>query len=126
MARAVTRELRRLRKVSSPHSLTPPTPWTARAACQGWDPAQWMDDDTGQPTAAAKAVCAACPVRAACLAHALDYDEPWGIWGGLTARERVAHRLGVSLPSDAPDAERPFMGATGPRKTKPPVMARSA
>ena len=51
-----------------------------------------MDDEPGRPTAAAKAVCAACPVCAACLAHALAYDEPWGIWGGLTTRERVAHR----------------------------------
>jgi hypothetical protein len=27
------------------------------------------------------------------LAHALAHDEPWGMWGGLTTRERVARRL---------------------------------
>ena len=37
---------------------------------------------------AAKAVCAACPVRQACLEHALSASEPYGIWGGLTLRER--------------------------------------
>lgn len=36
----------------------------------------------------AKAVCATCPVRADCLQHALDHDERYGIWGGMTGRER--------------------------------------
>lgn len=36
----------------------------------------------------AKAVCAGCTVREQCLAYALDSAEPYGIWGGLTARER--------------------------------------
>jgi WhiB family redox-sensing transcriptional regulator len=30
----------------------------------------------------AKALCARCPVRAACLAGALERQEPWGVWGG--------------------------------------------
>jgi WhiB family redox-sensing transcriptional regulator len=36
----------------------------------------------------AKAVCAACPVREQCLAHAVAYDERYGIWGGLNQDER--------------------------------------
>ena len=96
-------------------------PWAVRAACQAHDPEDWMDDRPGLPTAAARAVCAACPVRAACLAHALAYDEPWGMWGGLTARERLAGRLGLPLHEDA---VRPYTGANGPRKTKPPRVAR--
>ena len=38
----------------------------------------------------AKAVCATCPVRAECLAEALDNKIEWGVWGGLTERERRA------------------------------------
>jgi WhiB family redox-sensing transcriptional regulator len=38
---------------------------------------------------AAKAVCATCPVVAACRAHALSVQEPYGIWGGLTEEERL-------------------------------------
>lgn len=82
-----------------------------------------MDDRPGRPTAAARAVCAACPVRRACLAHALAHDEPWGMWGGLTTRERVGRLLG--LPEQEDEA-RPYMGANGSRKTKPPRMARGA
>lgn len=37
---------------------------------------------------AALAVCAACPVREECLAHALDTNERFGIWGGTTEKER--------------------------------------
>jgi WhiB family redox-sensing transcriptional regulator len=36
----------------------------------------------------AKSVCAACPVRRACLDHALALDERYGVWGGLTVDER--------------------------------------
>lgn len=39
--------------------------------------------------ATAKAICAGCPVRATCRAYALTAREPYGIWGGLTARERT-------------------------------------
>src|ERR1043165_4701634 len=35
----------------------------------------------------AKVVCGACPVRAECLAEALDNQIEWGVWGGLTERE---------------------------------------
>ncbi|RZU30615.1 WhiB family transcriptional regulator [Blastococcus saxobsidens] len=89
--KAVTKELQRLRRRPQPY--IPSMPWAARAGCQGHDPADWMDDGPGLPTGAARAICAACPVSAACLAHALAHDEPWGMWGGLTTRERVARRL---------------------------------
>ncbi|HNA98654.1 MAG TPA: WhiB family transcriptional regulator [Marmoricola sp.] len=38
----------------------------------------------------AKVVCGACPVRTECLAEALDNEIEWGVWGGLTERERRA------------------------------------
>lgn len=38
----------------------------------------------------AKALCARCPVRAECLAGALQRGEPWGVWGGaLFARGAI-------------------------------------
>jgi WhiB family redox-sensing transcriptional regulator len=38
----------------------------------------------------AKAICASCPVIAACRAHALAVQEPYGIWGGLSEDDRLA------------------------------------
>lgn len=63
--------------------------WQDHGACQGLDPDLFFPDDTDQDAiAAAKAICAACPVRAECLDHALAHRERHGIWGGLTERER--------------------------------------
>jgi WhiB family redox-sensing transcriptional regulator len=36
----------------------------------------------------ARQLCAGCPVRSDCLAEALDHRIEWGIWGGMTERER--------------------------------------
>ncbi len=38
----------------------------------------------------AKALCASCPVRETCLEQAIAVDERFGIWGGMTRRERNA------------------------------------
>ena len=38
----------------------------------------------------AKQLCAGCPVRTECLAEALDNQIEWGVWGGMTERERRA------------------------------------
>jgi WhiB family redox-sensing transcriptional regulator len=37
----------------------------------------------------AKALCGDCPVRPACLAGALDRNEPWGVWGGQLVMQGV-------------------------------------
>ncbi|MCU1594617.1 MAG: transcription factor WhiB [Frankiales bacterium] len=39
--------------------------------------------------AAAKAVCASCPVVLACREHALAVREPYGVWGGLSEQDRL-------------------------------------
>lgn len=36
----------------------------------------------------AKSLCAECPIRKDCLEYAVEAKEEWGIWGGLTSRER--------------------------------------
>lgn len=70
------------------------TNWRDRAACLGLDPELFFPvSDVGPgavQTAAAKAVCARCPVRAECLADALDAGNDYGVWGGLTEDERRA------------------------------------
>jgi WhiB family redox-sensing transcriptional regulator len=41
----------------------------------------------------AKALCGQCPIRAQCLAAALEREEPWGVWGGeIVERGRVVAR----------------------------------
>ncbi|MGY1637776.1 WhiB family transcriptional regulator [Geodermatophilus sp. SYSU D00742] len=45
------------------------------------DPDLWFAESPAQ-LEQAKTLCAACPVRDACLAGALDRGEPWGVWGG--------------------------------------------
>jgi len=42
----------------------------------------------GKAHAAARILCRACPVIDACGAYALDHDEPWGVWGGMSPRMR--------------------------------------
>lgn len=58
-----------------------------------------VDDSADDPDLAelAKDICGRCPLRARCLAYAMN-NEPYGIWGGLDAAERLAVR-GVPLPT---------------------------
>ena len=72
--------------------------WHLSAACRQLDPDMFFspDDERGprkrQRDAAAKAVCGNCPVRRSCLEWALSVQEPYGIWGGLTAAQRASLR----------------------------------
>lgn len=62
--------------------------WRSRAACRDVDPDLFFPaSDRGSEATRAKAVCAGCPVRSACLDEAL-HRIPEGIVGGLTAAER--------------------------------------
>lgn len=66
--------------------------WRRHAACRGEDPELFFPVGSPGPVleqiAAAKALCAKCPVRAACLRFALETGQGYGIWGGLTEDER--------------------------------------
>ena len=68
---------------------TPASPeaWRADALCAETDPEAFFPEKGGS-TRDAKRVCAGCPVRAECLEFALAGDERFGIWGGLSERER--------------------------------------
>jgi WhiB family transcriptional regulator, redox-sensing transcriptional regulator len=64
------------------------TDWTRRALCQGGKPDALFVQGAAQNRA--KAVCLGCPVRTECLADALDNRVEFGVWGGMTERERRA------------------------------------
>lgn len=61
--------------------------WRAKALCAQTDPEAFFPEKGGS-TREAKRVCCACEVRPECLEYALANDERFGIWGGLSERER--------------------------------------
>ena len=61
--------------------------WQERALCAQTDPEAFFPEKGGS-TREAKRVCRTCEVRAECLEYALGHDERFGIWGGLSERER--------------------------------------
>ncbi|WP_253953964.1 WhiB family transcriptional regulator [Schaalia sp. 19OD2882] len=64
-----------------------PLAWQQLALCAQTDPEAFFPEKGGS-TREAKAVCHACDVREQCLEYALANDERFGIWGGLSERER--------------------------------------
>jgi len=61
--------------------------WQERGLCAQPDPEAFFREKGGS-TRDAKKVCVGCDVRAECLEYALEHDERFGIWGGLSERER--------------------------------------
>src|SRR3978361_1480835 len=61
--------------------------WQERALCAQTDPEAFFPEKGGS-TREAKKVCLSCDVRGECLEYALSNDERFGIWGGLSERER--------------------------------------
>ncbi len=69
--------------------------WQEQALCAQTDPEAFFPEKGGS-TREAKRICQACGVRDECLEYALEHDERFGIWGGLSERERrkLKKRLG--------------------------------
>lgn len=61
--------------------------WTLLARCRGMEDALFPDSRDQKRI---RDICHDCPVRVDCLAEALDNRIEWGVWGGLTERERRA------------------------------------
>lgn len=61
--------------------------WQADALCAQTDPEAFFPEKGGS-TREAKRICDGCEVRSECLDYALANDERFGIWGGLSERER--------------------------------------
>jgi len=74
--------------------------------CRALDPELWFAEQSAQ-VEQAKALCRECPVRAGCLAGAIERAEPWGVWGGevFVAGEVVATKRGRGRPRK--DAQAP-------------------
>jgi WhiB family transcriptional regulator, redox-sensing transcriptional regulator len=69
--------------------------WQTAARCRGEDASIFFHPDGERGRAAkrrqdrAKAICAECSVAAECREYALRYQEPFGVWGGLSEHERL-------------------------------------
>ena len=68
--------------------------WQDRALCAQTDPEAFFPEKGGS-TREAKKICLGCEVRHECLDYALAHDERFGIWGGLSERERRRLKRGV-------------------------------
>ncbi len=85
--------------------------WTMRAKCRGMEDALFPD---AADQKRARLLCAGCPVRFECLAEALDNRIEWGVWGGMTERER---RLLLRQRSDVTSWSSVLVGDRGPQLT---------
>ena len=64
-----------------------PLSWQTDSLCAQTDPEAFFPEKGGS-TRDAKKICTSCEVKAQCLEYALQNDERFGIWGGLSERER--------------------------------------
>jgi WhiB family redox-sensing transcriptional regulator len=70
-----------------PDELENPLAWQSDSLCAQTDPEAFFPEKGGS-TRDAKKICTSCEVKAQCLEYALQNDERFGIWGGLSERER--------------------------------------
>jgi WhiB family redox-sensing transcriptional regulator len=95
--------------------------WRELALCLQFNGDLWFPEK-GESPAAAKLLCGRCDARAECLEFALDTNEDYGIWGGLSTAERKAlrrrrrlrralDRAGVAVPFDL---DEPGCGLSAP------------
>jgi len=123
-------------KTRRPRRLAPPPGgWQDRALCAQSDPEMFFPEAGGAADARqAKQVCGSCGVRAECLGYALEHDERFGIWGGLSQEERrglkragassapSAVGLAISQAASAALGERPVGPSPGPRPPHLPAL----
>lgn len=68
--------------------------WQEKALCAQTDPEAFFPDKGGS-TREAKRICQGCEVKDECLEYAMNNDERFGIWGGLSERERRRLKRGI-------------------------------
>jgi WhiB family transcriptional regulator, redox-sensing transcriptional regulator len=69
--------------------------WKLQGLCREVDPDTFFPD-VGESTRPAKFVCRRCKVQTECLEYALENEEAFGVWGGMSARERRKYLKRVS------------------------------
>lgn len=65
----------------------PPGEWRFDGACRGMEKSLFYPPTGHRPTQAL-VICRGCPVRKECAEYALEQNQHWGVWGGLTERQR--------------------------------------
>jgi hypothetical protein len=71
--------------------------WQNKGACRGSERNIWFSQrGENKAIQEAKRICNTCPIKQKCLEYALYWNEQYGIWGGLTVRERRKHRIGTN------------------------------
>jgi len=88
---------------TAPIEVTAADSWQDLANCLGVDPDLFFPE-RGASTREAKEVCRGCVVREDCLEYALANGEKFGIWGGMSERERRRIRRQRALARAAGDA----------------------
>src|SRR5438874_5929158 len=104
-------------------------PWQDRARCREYDPEIFFPEKGGS-SREAKRICAECPVRIECLNYALRRDERYGVWGGMSERERRRLKRMASLPPGSLDrtdtgVSPPSSVSHLPRPGRPPTGGRT-
>ncbi len=101
-----------------------PDDWVLAAACRSKQDLFFPPDDDQESRverkareAKAKSICGTCPVRAECLDEAMRSGERFGIWGGMTERERRSAAARARMAAPAAEAV--------PRPTRPLVIPAS-
>ena len=70
-----------------PTPISEERPWVVFSACRDKDPDIFFPDDRKE-TREAIAICGTCPVRSECLEYAIEADIRFGVWGGLSDKQR--------------------------------------
>ncbi|MFD7710953.1 WhiB family transcriptional regulator [Streptomyces sp. NPDC059785] len=72
-------------------TIAPDLTWHEQALCAQTG-ADFFFPEPGSSVREAKRICGMCEMRTACLEYALDNDERFGVWGGLSEKERLGLR----------------------------------
>lgn len=107
--------------------VAPGREWLRLGACRGHeDPDLWYATsntvDGNAQIHQAQAICHTCPVLQQCARWALENREAWGVWGGVTERER-RKLLKIRIKNTAPETKAPAKDTTPRNKgARPPAL----